>query len=310
MKQPTHRPWLRGVLKCLGADAVLLDVPMSAHCTVRAGGEAAALCKPRSTQALLSLLRFLREEGVPFFVLGKGANLLVGDKGYDGVALSLADMPAEEEAHLLEDGGALTLSAGQSISRLLALALSKGLVGAEFLSGVPGTLGGACAMNAGTKEGECMSLVSAVELATPEGAGWVEAAQLPYGYRYTQLPSGSVVLKLRFALPKGDVALSKEKMREDLERRKHTQPLEWPSFGSVFKNPKGAHAGQLIESAGLKGARCGGAQISTRHANWIVNLGTATARDIVRLMAMATLRVEAQHGIWLEPEVQRVGSFE
>jgi len=310
VKKATHRPWLRGLLECLSADETVLNAPMSSRCTIRTGGEAAALCKPRSKASLLSLLRFLHEERVGFFVLGKGANLLVGDKGYEGVALSLADMPVEEEVQTFENRGELTLSAGQPISRLLSLALAEGLVGAEFLSGIPGTLGGACAMNAGTRAGECMSLVLAVELATAEGVGWVEAGQLPHGYRHTQLPPGSVVLRLRFLLLKGDVSLSKEKMRQDLERRKQTQPLEWPSFGSVFKNPEGAYAGQLIESAGLKGESCGGAQISTKHANWIVNLGTATAKDVVQLMELAISRVETQHGIKLEPEVKRIGVFE
>jgi UDP-N-acetylmuramate dehydrogenase len=283
---------------------------MSAHCTIRAGGRAAVFCKPRSEEALVSLLRFLKKEKLAFFVLGKGANLLIGDGGYEGVVLSLEDMPAREEARLFEGHGEWVLSAGYSISRFLKLASSQGLVGAEFLSGVPGTLGGACAMNAGTRAGETMSLVSAVELATAEGTGWVEASQLRHGYRHTQLPLGSVVLSLRFVLPKGDTALSKEKMRQSAEYRRRTQPLEWPSFGSVFKNPEGHFAGQLLESAGLKGARCGGAQISTKHANWVINLGTATALDIVRLMDMAIARTEAQHGIRLEAEVQRKGVFE
>ncbi|MCL2012830.1 MAG: UDP-N-acetylmuramate dehydrogenase [Cystobacterineae bacterium] len=303
-------PWLPGVLECLSAGEVLLNAPMSSRCTVRTGGEAAALCKPQSTEALLSLLRFLQKEHIDFFVLGKGANLLVGDKGFEGVVLSLSEMPAEEEVQLFEEGGELTLSAGKPIAQLLSLALKQGLVGAEFLSGIPGTLGGACAMNAGTWQGECMALVKAVELATAEGVGWVDAQQLPHGYRYTQLPPESIVLRLRFALPKGDVALSKEKIRKDLAHRRHTQPLAWPSFGSAFKNPEGEYAGRLIDSVGLKGARCGGAQISTRHANWIINLGTATALDIVRLMEMVASRIEAQHGIKLVPEVKRMGVFE
>jgi len=310
MSHTTHRPWLPGILECLGEGEVLPNAPMSSRCTIRTGGAVAALCKPRSRDALVAVLRFLHNEGVDFFPLGKGANLLVGDQGYEGVALSLGDMPAEEEVQLFESRGELRLSAGQSISRLLSLGFSQGLVGAEFLSGIPGTLGGACAMNAGTPAGECMSLVLAVELATPEGAGWVEAKHLPHGYRYTQLPQGSVVLGLRFALPTGDVAHSKEQLRKDLLHRKQVQPLELPSFGSAFKNPEGKYAGQLIDSVGLKGHTCGGAQISTKHANWIVNLGTATAHDVFRLMGMAVERVKTQHGIELVPEVKLKGVFE
>jgi len=307
MKQ---KPWLPGIAKCLGEGELLPNAPMSSRCTIRAGGQAAALCKPRSKESLVAVLRFLHKEGVDFFTLGKGANLLVGDKGYDGVVLSLGDMPVEEKVQLFENRGELTLSAGQSISRLLSVGFSHGLVGAEFLSGIPGTLGGACAMNAGTPAGECMSLVLAVELATAEGVGWVEARHIGHVYRHTQLPPGSVVVGLCCALPKGDTALSKEALRKDLLRRKEAQPLELPSFGSAFKNPEGKYAGQLIESVGLKGEICGGAQISTKHANWIVNLGGATARDIFTLMEMATARVQTQHGIGLVPEVKLMGVFE
>ncbi|MCL2178383.1 MAG: UDP-N-acetylmuramate dehydrogenase [Proteobacteria bacterium] len=309
MRQPT-RHWLPGVLECMGEDEIGLDIPMAAHCTVRVGGKLAALSKPRSMASLLALLRFLHKENVAFFILGKGANLLLGDKGFDGVAISLSNMPPQEEVKVLGEGGELQLSAGQSISRLLGLALGRGLVGAEFLAGIPGTLGGACAVNAGTRQGDYMSLVSAVELATAEGVGWVGANQLPYGYRHTQLPPHSIAVALRFALPKGDIGLAKRRMREELAYRKRTQPLEWPSFGSVFRNPKGHRAGQLIDAAGLKGTRCGGAQISTKHANWIINRGAATALDILRLMEMAMVRVEAQYGIKLTPEVHQKGVFE
>ena len=164
-------------------------------------------------------------------------------------------------------------------------------------------------MNAGTKMGECMTIVSAVELATHEGIGWVNQSQLHYTYRHTALPPHSVVTRVRFSLRQGDLAESQAKMDADLGYRKRTQPLSQPSFGSVFQNPPGENAGRLIESAGLKGQIIGGAQISPQHGNWIVNLRGAAARDVVALMELAQSRVKAETGIELHPEVKRVGSF-
>ena len=162
-------------------------------------------------------------------------------------------------------------------------------------------------MNAGTKNGECMSVVEAVELATPEGIGWVSG--LTFRYRHTDLPAGSVVTRIRFNLRTGDLAESAAKMEADLGYRKRTQPLSQPNFGSVFTNPSGYFAGSLIEKTGLKGHRIGNAQISTLHANWIVNLGGATAHDVTRLMAEAQRRVLADSGVTLTPEVKRIGEF-
>jgi UDP-N-acetylmuramate dehydrogenase len=290
-----------------GLDAELrADFGLAVWTSVRVGGPAEVFAKPRSPDALVELLRRAREEGAPVAVLGGGANTLVGDGGVEGVTLKLPPDLLPEEVGA---DGRLTLPAGAAIARLIQLMKSNGLIGAEFLAGIPGTLGGAVSMNAGTKMGECMTVVEAVEIAAPDGIGWRARADLPVQYRHTALPPGSVVTRVRFSLPKGDLAESQSKMDADLGYRKRTQPLSQPNFGSVFQNPPGDYAGRLIEQSGLKGHLIGKAQISSLHANWIVNLGGATARDVVSLMELAQARVGDAFGVQLQPEVRRIGRF-
>ncbi len=291
------------------AGEVRADEPLAPKTSVRVGGAAELYARPSTVDAVVAALAFARAEGLAVTLLGGGANTLVGDGGVAGLTLKLPGDLFPEQVELTGDEGRLTFSAGAAIVRLIQQMKTHGLVGAEFLAGIPGTLGGAVRMNAGTKNGECMTVVEAVELATADGAGWVQRAALPYVYRHTTLPAGAVVTRVRFLLHKGDVALSQQKMDADLKYRKSTQPLNQPNFGSVFTNPKGDHAGRLIESVGLKGHTVGKAQISALHANWIVNLGGATARDVTSLMALATERVKAATGVELLPEVQRIGSF-
>ncbi|HLL52717.1 MAG TPA: UDP-N-acetylmuramate dehydrogenase [Myxococcaceae bacterium] len=282
--------------------------PLAPKISVRAGGAAELFVKPRTAQGLVSVLAMAREEGVPIHVLGGGANTLVGDYGVPGIVLKLPSDLFPEGVELDERGGAVTLGSGASISRLITVMKANKLVGAEFLAGIPGTLGGAVTMNAGTKMGECMTVVEALELATPEGLGWIPRPD--FSYRHTRLPEGAVVTRARFRLRHGDLQSSQAQMDADLGYRKRTQPLSLPNFGSVFQNPPGDFAGRLIEQAGLKGHTIGQAQISTLHANWIVNLGGATARDIMGLITLAQERVRDQTGLLLQPEVKRVGRFE
>ena len=283
--------------------------PLAPLTSVRVGGAADALVRPRTPDALVAALALARAEGLPVAVLGGGANTLVGDGGVRGLTLKLPGDLFREEAQLDEGGGTLTFGAGSAIVRLPNAMRQHGLVGAEFLAGIPGTLGGAVRMNAGTKNGEAFRVLEAVELATADGVGWVEARSIPHAYRHTELPAGCVVTRARFRLPRGDVAASKAAMDADLAYRKRTQPLSQPNFGSVFTNPPGDAAGRLIESVGLKGHVLGRAQVSTLHANWIVNLGGATARDVTGLMELMMRRVAEAHGVHLHPEVQRVGEF-
>jgi UDP-N-acetylmuramate dehydrogenase len=281
--------------------------PLAPWCTVRAGGAADTLFLPTSAERLVTALKLAREEGERVTVLGLGANTLVGDGGVRGLTVKLPRNLFSEAVTLDAEGGTLELGAGASIARLVTLMKKHHLVGAEFLAGVPGTIGGAVTMNAGTKNGECMTRVTALELATADGVGWVQP--LPFRYRATDLPLGAVITRARFRLPLGDVLKSQAEMDADLGYRRRTQPLSMPNFGSVFTNPPGHHAGALIEQVGLKGHRVGGAQISSLHANWIVNLGSASALDITTLMALAQARVRDHLGVELVPEVKRIGEF-
>ena len=283
--------------------------PLAPKTSIRAGGPAELFVRPRSKEALVGLLSRTRGAGVSVQVIGGGANTLVGDGGIPGVTLKLPADLFEEERESLEDGGRLTLGAGAAIVRLVNAMRAEGWVGAEFLAGIPGTLGGALAMNAGTKHGECQEVLEAVELATADGVGWVSRSELVISYRHTALPPDSVALRVRFRLRAGDVDASRAAMEADLSYRKRTQPLSQPNCGSVFQNPPGNYAGRLIESVGLKGHTLGGARISTLHANWIVNLGDATAKDVAGLISLAQSRVSEATGINLVPEVKRVGVF-
>ncbi|MBS1150493.1 MAG: murB [Myxococcaceae bacterium] len=298
-------PSWRTALEQLQPGELRFDEPLAPWCSIRAGGHAEALVRPASPQQLVELLKLAHAGGIPVSTLGGGANTLVGDGGVPGITLKL---PADFVPEQLEPGR-ITLGGGSAITRLITVMKQQQRVGAEFLAGIPGTLGGAVTMNAGTKHGECMSIVEAVELATPAGLGWVDAAQLPHEYRHTSLPPGAIVTRVRFVLPEGDLEASKAQMDLDLAYRKRTQPLSQPNFGSVFTNPKGDFAGRLIEAVQLKGHTLGRAQFSMLHANWIVNLGGATAADVTALMDLATLRVREAHGIALHPEVKRIGVF-
>jgi len=283
----------------------LRDVPLAPRTTIRVGGPADLLVRPADPDALAALLRAVRELGVPLHVLGGGANTLVADAGVRGVVLRLPPDLAGEDAR----GETLLLGAGQPTSRLWVRAHALGLVGMEFVAGIPGTLGGALAMNAGTRIGEMRDVVRRVELATADGVGFVDAAALGFAYRTCTLPAAAVATRIEFALRRGDVAESERTMQEDRRRRRSTQPLDRPSFGSTFTNPPGDFAGRLVEAVGLKGHRIGGAMWSEVHANFVVNLGGARARDVLALVNLARSRVKERFGIVLETEVRLVGDF-
>jgi UDP-N-acetylmuramate dehydrogenase len=281
------------------------DEPLAPRTSVRVGGPADLLVRPADPADLAALLAAVRELGLPLSVLGGGANTLVADAGVRGVVVRLPADFGEERA----EGETLLLSAGAPIGRLAARGHALGLVGAEFSAGIPGTLGGAAAMNAGTRLGEMKQLLTRVELATAQGLGFVPAAALQLAYRHSLLPAGAVVTRVEVRLRPGDVAASRAAMEADVAHRRRTQPLHQPSFGSTFWNPPGRFAGQLIEAVGLKGHRVGGAMFSDLHANFIVNLGGATARDVLALMRLARARVEERFGERLQAEVKLLGQF-
>ena len=269
---------------------VLCDVPLAPRTSVRVGGPAQLWVRPRDPEALVAVLGVLCDAGVPWFTMGGGANSVVGDLGVEGAVLKLgADFAAEQ----VEEGGdhaLLTLGAGAPIARFVSLAREQRGVGVAWASGIPGTVGGMVTMNAGTATGAAANHLEAVEVATPDGLRWLAASEL----------------RLRA------MALVEEEARAakaDVERRRSTQPLTQPNSGSVFVNPSGAFAGRLVEQAGLKGTRRGGAQISEKHANFIVNLGDATAADVIELIALARRTVLSATGVELHPEVRLVGTF-
>lgn len=284
---------------------LLRDAPLAPRTAVRVGGPADLLVRPADPDALAALLRAVRELSLPLTILGGGANTLVADAGVRGVVLRLPQSLGEER----QDGARLVIAAGAPSSRLCARAHAAGLVGMEFVAGIPGTLGGAVAMNAGTNLGDMEDIVSSVELATADGAGFVPAAALSFGYRSSRIPEGAVVTRVELSLRPGDVAESARVMEEDRDRRRRNQPLDRPTFGSTFTNPPGEFAGRLIEAVGLKGHRVGGATWSPVHANFISNLGGATARDVLALMALARRKVKERFGIALETEVRLAGEF-
>lgn len=296
--------WLRELSSLLRGERTP-GAPLAPRTSIRIGGPADLLVRPADAGDLVTLLAACRRMGVPWFALGGGANLLVADRGIRGVVVRLPPGLGEESAR----DDLLVLAAGAPSSHLVSTAQAAGLTGSEFAAGIPGTLGGLAAMNAGTRGGEMKDLLTRVEIATADGLGWVEARDLSLGYRQSRIPALGLCTRIEVRLGRGDLAAAREAMRADLARRRATQPLTEPTFGSTFRNPPGDHAGRLIEAVRLKGHAVGGAMWSTVHANFVVNRGGATAADVLALVNLARSRVKAEHGILLEPEVRLAGEF-
>jgi UDP-N-acetylmuramate dehydrogenase len=283
---------------------LLRDVPLAGYTSWRVGGRARRLYRPADRADLLQFLRDLAPDE-PLLWLGLGSNLLVRDGGFPGTVI-LARGCLEGLRRSSADG--IQAEAGVSCAKLARFAARADLTGAEFLAGIPGTLGGALAMNAGAFGGETWPLVQAVE--TVDRTGEVRRrppADYRIGYREVQGPAGEWFLGASLILRPGDVSLGQARIRGLLERRATTQPIGLPSGGSTFCNPPGDHAARLIEAAGLKGLRRGGAEVSPKHANFIINRGGARAADIEALIEQIQVEVERRFGVSLVPEVQRVG---
>jgi UDP-N-acetylmuramate dehydrogenase len=281
--------------------------PLANRTSIRIGGKADLFVQPADADALVQTLKILADDGLPWHVLGGGANSLVGDGGIRGAVLRLPNLPEQIETGA--EGVTVTLAAGSPIAKIIQLMRKHRTVGAEFMAGIPGTVGGAVTMNAGTQNGSLERVLRRVELATPDGFITRERDALRFAYRFTHLPERSVVARATLFLPYGQVELSEKKIADDLAYRRSTQPLQLPNFGSCFVNPAQGSAGRLIEGAGLKGHRIGNAQISPVHANFIVNLGGATASEVRALLDLAQSRVREQTGIVLRREVKFVGEF-
>lgn len=281
------------------------EEPMSRHTTFRIGGPAALMALPRTAGEAKAAVRAARELDIRPFFLGNGSNLLVPDEGYRGFVVKLCGLDQTREVNRR-----LWAESGISLARLANAALGRGLAGLEFAHGIPGTLGGGVMMNAGAYGGELSQTVTAVTYLDREGEEHtIPAAGCEFGYRssiFARHPDW-LILKAEFSLPQGDPEEIREKIQELARRRGEKQPLEYPSAGSMFKRPEGHFAAALIEACGLKGVGIGGAQVSEKHAGFVINRGDATADDVRRLMALVQETVLRETGVALEPEVRLLG---
>ena len=278
--------------------------PMSAHCTFRIGGPADLFAAPASEPELLALLALLRERQVPWLLLGRGSNLLIPDEGYRGVAVRLG--PGLDEVRA--EGETLYAGAGAALSAVSQRAREEGLTGLEFAQGIPGSLGGAVVMNAGAYGGELKDVVRSVRY-LDAGGTLRETADPGFSYRRSMFSQGGLtVLSAALTLRPGDGAAIAARMRELAEQRQAKQPLDLPSAGSTFKRPATGFAAAMIDGAGCKGLRVGGAQVSEKHAGFVVNTGGATCADVLALMELVKARVYEKYGVELEPEVRVISN--
>lgn len=291
-----------------GASCVMEQESMKKHTTFRIGGPADVFVVPDTVGKAAEAVRICKEQGVPYYILGNGSNLLVSDEGYRGVVIQIYKNLSAIE--IGED--VICAQAGAMLSAIAKRALAASLTGLEFASGIPGTLGGACVMNAGAYGGEMKDVLSEVTVLDENGNMKVlPAGELELGYRSSALSkNGWTALSAKLQLAHGDYETIAARMEELKEKRTTKQPLDMPSAGSTFKRPEGYFAGKLIMDAGLRGFSVGGAQVSEKHCGFVVNTGEATAADVRELIAEVVRRVKENSGVTLEPEVKMLGEFE
>lgn len=292
-------------LKAVTAEnRIFTDEPMKKHTTFRVGGPADILVQPKGTE-LASVIRLCRKYDVPYQVIGNGSNLLVGDRGIRGLVI---EMLSKEDEICVEDD-CITVGAGMLLSKTANRAAEHGLTGMEFAAGIPGSIGGAVVMNAGAYGGEMKDILTAVTVLDQEGNEKIlSAEELELGYRTSCiLKKGYIVTGAKIKLKHGEETAIRARMEELKKQRVEKQPLEYPSAGSTFKRPEGYFAAKLIEDAGLKGCARGGAQVSEKHAGFVVNKGDATAKDVCELTDYIKSEVMEKFGVGLELEVVKVG---
>lgn len=285
------------------------EEPMSRHTTFRVGGPAAFYLIPETTDEVAEAFDFAKQKALPVYVIGKGSNLLVADKGYEGVIVEIGK--GLSEITCLPDG-TVEAQAGISLASMSSVLAEKGVDGFAFASGIPGTLGGAVTMNAGAYGSEIRDCIESATVLTGEGAILViKKEELELGYRSSVIQKKPyTVLGARFSFAQGKPDEIYAKMRELNAKRREKQPLEFPSAGSTFKRPQGDFAGRLIEEAGLRGYRIGDAQVSEKHCGFVINRGHATAGEIYQLMHDVRERVRERFSVELEPEVRMIGKFD
>ena len=281
------------------------DEPMKKHTTFRIGGPADYFIMPSNEKELAETIRVCRKFSIPIYIVGNGSNLLVGDKGFRGAIIQLYKSMGTFQV----EGNQITAQAGCSLAQIANAALDAALTGFEFAAGIPGTLGGAVVMNAGAYGGEMKDVLLNSEYVSTDGtSGELDNEAMELSYRHSAYENSNLVITAASVrLAPADRNEIKSTMNDILARRKEKQPLEYPSAGSTFKRPEGNFAGALIEQCGLKGVSVGGAQVSEKHAGFIINRGGATAADILSLIKHVQARVKAQTGVSLETEIRLIG---
>lgn len=292
----------------LGRDHVLTDEPMKQHTTFKIGGPADYFLVPETGEEVGEIIKICRKTDTPYFILGNGSNLLVGDGGYRGAVIQVyRNMSA-----VTVEGTTITAQAGALLSAVAAAAKNASLTGFEFAGGIPGTVGGAAVMNAGAYGGEMKDVLVEVTVMDAEGKIFaISAEKLELGYRTSVIKkAGYIVLEAKIRLKEGDQETIRERMKELTIQRTTKQPLEYPSAGSTFKRPEGYFAGKLVMDSGLRGYQVGGARISEKHCGFVINAGDATAKDVRTLMDNVRDIVYEKYGVTLEPEVKFLGEFD
>lgn len=283
---------------------VRAEEPMARHTSFRIGGPARRMACPVSAEQLVLLYEFARECGARPLMIGNGTNLLVPDEGLDRLVIDTTGLGTLETGPEPET---IMAGCGVSLARLASFACQQGWTGLEFAHGIPGTVGGGLTMNAGAYGGELRQVVRQVRVLVPEeGIRTLSGEEMAFGYRRSLLTQNPEIVALSavFALTPGDPAAIRQRMQELMQKRKESQPLEWPSAGSTFKRPEGYFAGTLIDQCGLKGLTVGGAQVSEKHAGFVINRGGATCADVLALIEEIQKRVWEARGVRLEPEVR------
>lgn len=297
-----------GLIEVLGKECVFVQEPMAKHTTFRVGGPADYFFAPSTTEGVQAALDFCKKEDIQYYIIGNGSNLLVSDQGYRGAVIQIFRNLSEVQ---IENDNIIRAQAGASMAAVAKKALSCSLTGMECLSGIPGTIGGAVTMNAGAYGGEIKDILVEVTVIDDKGQlRVIPAEELELGYRTSVIAKKDyVVLEAVLFLEKGDQDQILARMNELKEQRVSKQPLEYPSAGSTFKRPEGYFAGKLIQDAGLAGYTVGGAQVSTKHCGFVVNVGGATADDVYRLICDVQDKIWEKDHVRLEPEVKMLGEF-
>ena len=292
----------------LGEERVFTGEAMSRHTTFKIGGPADYFLMPDKDTDVGRIVKICKESAIPYFILGNGSNLLVGDGGYRGAVIQIY----KNMSAVTVEGTEITVQAGALLSSVAAAAKNAALTGFEFAGGIPGTMGGAVVMNAGAYGGEMKDVLTEITVMDEEGEiVTLPADKLELGYRTSIIKTaGYIVLEAKLQLKEGNPEVIRETMKDLTIRRTTKQPLEYPSAGSTFKRPEGYFAGKLIMDSGLRGYQVGGAQVSEKHCGFVINAGGATARDVRTLMDNVRDIVYKKYGVTLEPEVKFLGDFE